>query len=62
MLVDRWYLNPGTPIYIICDGFRNPRTTRETATFKIYSQDKDHYYLEQREIGITTQMTSTPNI
>jgi hypothetical protein len=36
MFTNRWYLDPGKPLYVICEGFRNPRTTRETATFKIH--------------------------
>jgi len=51
---DKWYLDPGTPIVIFCEGFRNPRTTRVTASFKIHSTDKDGYYLEDRMSGITT--------
>ena len=62
MLSSRWYLDPGTPFYIKCDGFRNPRTTRETATFKIHATDKDGYYLEDKMTGITTQMLTRPNI
>jgi hypothetical protein len=54
MLTNRWYLDPGTPIYIICEGFRNPRTTRETDTFKIHVQDKDGYYIEDRMSEIKT--------
>jgi len=62
MLTNRWYLDPGTPLYITCEGFRNPRTTRETATFKIHSTDKDGYYLEDKMEGITTQMLTMPNM
>lgn len=60
MFTNRWYLDPGTPLYVICEGFRNPRTTRETATFKIHVQDSLGYYIEDRMTGITTQMTSRP--
>ena len=54
MFTNRWYLDPGTPLYVICEGFRNPRTTRETATFKIHVQDSLGYYIEDRMTGITT--------
>ena len=46
VLTNQWYLTVGTPFYIVCDGFRNPRTTRVTSTFQIYTTDKDGYYLE----------------
>ena len=62
MLEDRWFLNPGTPLYITCEGFRNPRTTRETATFKIHVTDVNGYYLEDKLTGTTTQMDTRPNI
>ena len=62
LLEDMWYLDPGTPFYITCEGFRNPRTTRETATFKINVTDVDGYCLEDKLSGITTQMLSRPNI
>ena len=62
MLLNRWYLDPGTPFYVTCEGFRNPRTTRETATFKIYSTDKDNYFLEEKLTEITTQMLTRPNM
>jgi len=57
-----WYLDVGNPFYIKCQGFRNPRTTRVTATFQIDTKDSAGYYLEQRTTGITTQMLSTPKM
>ncbi len=54
MFTNRWYLDPGLALYVICDNFRNPRTTRETATFKIHVQDSLGYYIENLMTGITT--------
>jgi hypothetical protein len=62
MLDDMWFRDPGTPFYITCEGFRNPRTTRETATFKINVTDVNGYYLEDKLTGITTQMLTRPNM
>jgi hypothetical protein len=54
MFTNRWYLDPGTPIYVICEGFRNPRSTRKTDTFRIHVRDKDGYYIEDRMDEIHT--------
>jgi hypothetical protein len=58
----RWYLDPGSAFYVMCDGFRNPRTTRETSTFKIHVTDVDGYYIEERMSDVTTQMAIRPDM
>lgn len=62
MFTNRWYLDPGTPLYVICEGFRNPRTTRKTDTFKIHVRDELGYYIEDRMDEIYTQMLVMPEI
>jgi hypothetical protein len=56
------YNNPSTPFTVACGGFKNPRTTTVTSSFKIFTYDSAENALERGITGITTQMKTTPNL
>ena len=56
------YSTPGTPFTVACGGFRNPRTTATTSSFKVYTYDASESALERGITGITAKMLSAPNM
>ena len=45
-----------------CGGFRNPRTTATTSSFKVYTYDASESALERGITGITAKMLTAPNM
>jgi hypothetical protein len=56
------YSTPGTPFTVACGGFRNPRTTATTTSFKVYTYDASESALERGITEITAKMLTTPDM
>lgn len=56
------YSSTGTPFYINLGGFKNPKTLATTSTFTITTKDASGVSLETITTGVTTQMTSNPEL
>ena len=56
------YTATTTPFTVTLGGLRNPRTTAITSSFTVSTTDSSGYSIASLSTGITTQMTTVPDI